>query len=148
MEKYIGVKELAATPMNRMDYNKLRGWGLPEDENGYDEAGFLVVYPNQVANVEGFDGYVSWSPEKVFNEAYKKDIVPREFELKELLPHQQRVMDEYDELNKKANDLEIFIDNGAIFLFLTEEDEQELLKQQLLAMKAYRGILRERILNF
>ena len=146
MEKYIGVKELTAKPMNRLEYVTLRGWELPSDENGEDE-GFFVIDVNQSSNVKGFEGYVSWSPDEVFKGSYKKDVVPHEFDLKELLPHQQRVMDEYDELNKKANDLEIFIGNNPIFLSLSE-DEQGLLKQQLLAMKAYRGTLRERILNF
>jgi hypothetical protein len=36
MEKYLGVKMIQATPMNRLDYNKYRGWELPADENGTD----------------------------------------------------------------------------------------------------------------
>ena len=34
MNKYIGVKEINAKPMNRQEYNDFRGWELPEDENG------------------------------------------------------------------------------------------------------------------
>lgn len=62
MEKYIGTKQIEAEPMTRGDYNKYRGWTIPADENPDDE-GYLVKYS---------DGYISWSPEKVFNEAYKK----------------------------------------------------------------------------
>ena len=62
MEKYIGTKTIEAEPMTRGDYNKYRGWTIPADENPDDE-GYLVKYS---------DGYISWSPEKVFNEAYKK----------------------------------------------------------------------------
>lgn len=45
MKQYIGTKEVKATPMNRGDYNALRGWQVPENENPADD-GYLVVYPN------------------------------------------------------------------------------------------------------
>ena len=70
MKQYIGTKEVKATPMNRGDYNALRGWQVPENENPADD-GYLVVYPNGESNVDGFDGYVSWSPKKQFEEAYQ-----------------------------------------------------------------------------
>ena len=31
MKKYIGTKMIEAKPMNRGDYNKYRGWTIPED---------------------------------------------------------------------------------------------------------------------
>lgn len=61
MKKYIGTKMIEAKPMNRGDYNKYRGWTIPEDENPADE-GYFVKYS---------DGYESWSPKKQFEEAYK-----------------------------------------------------------------------------
>ena len=71
MQSYIGTKRVNATPMTRITYNNLRGWTLPEDENG-DDAGFLVEYVDGgKANVLGYDGYVSWSPANVFERAYK-----------------------------------------------------------------------------
>lgn len=60
--RYIGVKVINAKPMTRGDYNDYRGWTIPENENPADE-GYLVVYP---------DGYESWSPKKVFEEAYRQ----------------------------------------------------------------------------
>ena len=36
MEKYTGIKEILARPMNRKDYNDYRGWELPANENGDD----------------------------------------------------------------------------------------------------------------
>lgn len=72
MSQYIGTKIINATPMTRGDYNKLRGWELPSDENGADE-GYLVEYTDGgKANVPGFSGYVSWSPTGVFDLAYRK----------------------------------------------------------------------------
>lgn len=61
MKKYIGTKQIEAKPMSRGDYNKYRGWTIPADENPNDE-GYLVKYS---------DGYISWSPKKQFEEAYK-----------------------------------------------------------------------------
>lgn len=60
MKEYIGIKRIKAEPMTRGDYNKYRGWQIPKNENPADE-GYLVVY-------EGV--YESWSPKKVFEEAY------------------------------------------------------------------------------
>ena len=48
--------------MNRGEYNEYRGWTIPANENPADE-GYLVKYP---------DGYESWSPKAVFEEAYRE----------------------------------------------------------------------------
>lgn len=71
MKQYIGTKVINATPMNRLEYNKFRGWELPKDENGEDE-GYLKEYigPGQKANTPQYKGYVSWSPRDVFEAAY------------------------------------------------------------------------------
>ena len=74
METYIGTKVVNALPMNRREYNNLRGWSLPADENG-DDKGYLVEYTDRVENpphVHGFKGYISWSPKEVFERAYRK----------------------------------------------------------------------------
>ena len=62
MKTYIGTKIIEAKPMTRGDYNTFRGWKIPEDENPEDR-GYLVKYP---------DGYISWSPKEVFEEAYRE----------------------------------------------------------------------------
>lgn len=71
MRRYIGTKAVNAKPMTRLDYNELRGWRLPDDEDGSD-AGYLVEYADgQRPNVKGFKGYVSWSPADVFEGSYR-----------------------------------------------------------------------------
>ncbi len=60
MKFYTGIKAIQAEPMTRGDYNKYRGWQIPENENPADE-GYLVRYS---------DSYESWSPKDVFEEAY------------------------------------------------------------------------------
>ena len=70
MQTYIGTKIIRAKPMSRGDYNFLRRWQLPEDEDGNDE-GYLVEYlDGGKPNLEGFEGYVSWSPKEQFKNAY------------------------------------------------------------------------------
>jgi len=72
MNKYIGTKLIKAKPMTRADYNKLRGWKLPDDENGSDP-GYLVEYlDGGKPNLDGYDGYVSWSPKEQFDNAYRE----------------------------------------------------------------------------
>jgi len=61
MKNYIGTKMVKAEPMNRGDYNTYRGWQIPSDENPSDD-GYVLEYP---------DGYVSWSPKKQFEDAYR-----------------------------------------------------------------------------
>lgn len=61
MKKYIGTKVLMAKPMTRGEYNKYRGWTIPENENP-DDKGYLVKYS---------DNYESWSPEAQFEAAYR-----------------------------------------------------------------------------
>lgn len=72
MPTYIGTKVVSATPMNRLAYNKYRGWDLPANENGADE-GYLVEYqdggtPNHALH----KGYISWSPKQQFDNAYRR----------------------------------------------------------------------------
>lgn len=71
MKNYIGTKQIQAKPMNRQEYNDLRGWTVPENENPNDD-GYLVVYSDSLdRNVDGYDGYVSWSPKTEFEKAYR-----------------------------------------------------------------------------
>jgi hypothetical protein len=55
--KYIRLNMVEATPMTRGDYNKLRGWTIPADENPNDE-GYLVV---------DSEGYRTWYPKAKFD---------------------------------------------------------------------------------
>lgn len=75
MEKFIGTKVVNAKPLTRQEYNDLRNWTLPEDENGADE-GYLVEYVDGgQANHPEFSGYISWSPKAVFENAYQAQPV-------------------------------------------------------------------------
>lgn len=62
-------------------------------------------------------------------------------------PHQQRVIDEANELQDRLTKLGAFIQNSPIFESL-DSAEQDRLKRQMLPMSEYLGILRERISAF
>ncbi len=71
MQNYIGLKQIMAKPMTLGEYNKYRGWELPEEESPHKK-GFLVEYkeggqPNHKDHI----GYISWSPAGIFEGSYK-----------------------------------------------------------------------------
>lgn len=71
MKQYTGTKTIFATPMTRGEYNALRGWEVPEDEDPAD-LGYLVQYVScGRSNMEEFGGYISWSPQAAFEDAYR-----------------------------------------------------------------------------
>lgn len=59
--KYIGVKVTDATPSTLGDYNRFKGWIIPENEDPATE-GYRVTYK---------DGYISWSPKEAFEESHR-----------------------------------------------------------------------------
>lgn len=72
MNQFIGTKLINAKPMTRQEYNDFRKWRLPNDENGSDD-GYLVEYlDGGNPNTTEYAGYVSWSPKKQFEDAYRK----------------------------------------------------------------------------
>lgn len=71
MNRHLGTKLINAKAMTREEYNELRGWKVPADENP-DDAGYLVEYiDGGQANHPDFAGYISWSPKDVFDRAYR-----------------------------------------------------------------------------
>jgi hypothetical protein len=72
MKPYIGVKQIRAKAMTREEYNELRGWTVPADENP-DDPGYLVEYLDGGKPCHpDFAGYISWSPKDVFERAYRQ----------------------------------------------------------------------------
>ena len=64
-----------------------------------------------------------------------------------MLPHQQRVVDEKNELFDKIYKLDVFIKTNPIFGQMEQQDK-ELLEEQLQHMKAYWNVLRQRVESF
>lgn len=138
---YVGTKVVHAIPMNRADYNEVRSWALPDNEDGSDE-GFLVEYPDQPSNCEGFNGYVSWSPKGVFEASYEEMNVRGEGA--EGGPTWlDRLHIEREELKGRVDKLRAFI-TGTLFTGLGQ-DQRELLTQQYEVMNTYLDILDTRM---
>ena len=128
MVQYTGTKTVKAIPMTRGEYNKLRGWETPSNQDP-NEGGYLVEYePEGNPNIEGFEGYISWSPYKPFDKAYKISATPKD-----------RLRNEMRELDEKIADIDAAC--------RTEDRDNffyQLNKIQLSAMKSYYSCLAAR----
>lgn len=72
MKNYIGTKIIKAAFMTRGEYHELRSWPLPADKKG-DDYGYLVEDTDAGnPNLEGYVGYVSWSPAAQFENTYRQ----------------------------------------------------------------------------
>lgn len=90
--------------MTRGDYNKFRGWNIPENENPNDK-GYIVKYS---------DGYISWSPKSVFEEAYdeigNKPLIDTVVLMKSN-DYKERFIAEYQQLVIRYKGLKKMLDN-------------------------------------
>lgn len=138
VKTYIGTKVIYAAPMNRGDYNTLRGWELLDNENGADE-GYLVEYAEGGdTNAAGFSGYISWSPKAVFEKSYKTvDYIPP------VPNYAERIKIELQELLVRHTRLVQFIQTDAYVALGFEE--REMLEDQRGVMEQYASILSKRL---
>lgn len=124
MKKYIGTKQVSATPAWRIDGKVYPKDGeVPRSMNRED--GYKVVYE---------DGYESWSPKDVFEKAYK---VAETF--------LDRLMIERKELAEKLEELCLFTDSPKFMDVVKDENQRELLIKQRDYMGEYLNILNQRI---
>lgn len=85
MKQYIGTKIVKAMPMTMTKAQKMLGREIKPTT--VEEDGYLVEYK---------DGYMSWSPKSVFEEAYK----PAETFLDRLSIEQHELTEKVDKLRK------------------------------------------------
>jgi hypothetical protein len=138
METYIGVKMVQAEPCSMDQFAGAKNFGdLSKLSGGKDQHGYRVVYEN---------GYKSWSPKDVFEKAYVLDLPFKNDALVEMQPHEQRVLEEYEQLNYKHEALTSFI--GKKEFEELDVEEQDLLKLQSLTMRMYLNVLGERMMKF
>lgn len=122
MKKYIGTKVIKAKPMTMTEAQKVLGVEIRPAT--VEEDGYLVEYK---------DGYRSWSPKSVFEEAYK----PAETFLDRLAVEQQELTEKVDKLRKFLSVEDAQMKVGSFqFVRMTE---------QLEAMEKYLNILTRRI---
>lgn len=75
MEVFVGTKTIKAVSTTKKEYCEYRGWNLPDDEDPNEEI-MLVEYevdPESKINHENHDGYVTMSPQYVFDKAYNRN---------------------------------------------------------------------------
>ena len=132
---YVGTKVVHAIPMTRGEYNVLRGWQLPADENGED-LGYLVQYADGgPSNQHGFTGYISWSPRDVFERSYDCGV-------------RQKPETFVDRL--RAEHLQLVDRLGKLVRFLETDqaknlEEYSILQDQCWAMQSYLNALEKRL---
>lgn len=137
VKTYVGTKVVHAAPLSRGDYNKLRGWEVPVDENPEDE-GYLVEYVDGgKPNHPSFTGYISWSPKDVFEKSYSTGVVLKETTFVE------RMEKELDSLGSNIQKLSAFITSSK-FHEIDTRDQLDM-RNQLTAMENYHWHLSARM---
>lgn len=118
---YTGTKTIKAMPMGKAEAEKVLNKSIIPATAGMD--GYLVEYP---------DGYRSWSPKHVFENAYRISET-----------HVDRMKIELADLNER-----ICKATRAVSTFgALPDDERWQLKRQLEAMHNYADVLYDRIRN-
>jgi hypothetical protein len=138
---YVGTKVIHAKPMTLGDYNTLRRWMLPKDEQPEVE-GYMVEYADGgKPNHEDFVGYVSWSPKDVFEKAYVD--LGASPNLPKVDTWITRLQDEWTELGAKVAKLHDYLDSDGYHLLPTIEKAQ--LRNQYEVMMQYWQIVNARL---
>lgn len=125
MKKYQGTKEVHAEPMMLGDFietRKRNPYANDPNLHPIDEKGYLVVYE---------DGYESWSPKEVFEQAYSP-----------IETFVERLHTEATQLDQRIIKLQNFIHSDK-FKDL-ELWERESMYEQLALMRAYCNIVSQR----
>lgn len=128
MKTYVGTKTVKARPCTLGEFIKLTGRNPYANDgkmHGGNEEGYLVEYK---------DGYESWSPKDVFEEAYK---CAESF--------MDRLVIEQKDLAEKLEKLCLFIDSPKFTDTVKDKIQQELLIKQRDYMGEYLNILNQRI---
>lgn len=124
--EYKGDLRARAVQMTRKEYNNLRGWFLPEDENPAD-VGYVIALG------EGSNIHITWLPIDVFEKTYKKCETFKD-----------RMKIEIQELEERIQKAEAFYHRPDI-AYITDCEDRMLLAIQLSYMHGYLGTLKLRM---
>lgn len=146
-QDYIGTKQVTAWPQQGGPKVRVCGRDCSQGDsscNGYCAG--KADHPPALEQVPGYavkyaDGYVSWSPKDVFEEAYVciGHVSGRP-------AHQQRVIGEKAQLDDKIEKLSAFI--GSPGFNSLAQPERHRLEHQGALMRSYSNVLGERISAF
>lgn len=124
MKKYIGIKQVSATPAWRIGGKVYPKDGVvPRVMNRED--GYKVVYE---------DGYESWSPKEVFEKAYKSADT-----------FADRLRIEQKDLAEKLENLCKFVESPQFTDVVQDSNQRKLLLKQREYMGEYLNVLNQRI---
>jgi hypothetical protein len=130
---YIGTKTVIAKPMTLGQYNDYRGWNLPANAKA-EAPGYLVEYvEGGKANDSRHLGFISWSPQDVFERSYK--VAP--------VTYQDRLKEEFEHEYGKWQKLLVYLKSPSADLL--PGNKLERLRRQLDVMKQFVLVLQERI---
>lgn len=115
-----------AVQMTRKEYNKLRGWFLPENENPED-IGYVIALG------EGSNLHITWLPIDVFERTYKKCETFKD-----------RMKIEIQELEERIQKAEAFYKRPDL-VDVTDCEDRMLLAMQISHMYGYLGVLKLRM---
>lgn len=134
MRQFIGTKQVLAFPMTQLAYIKYQGHAEPTEPNNLNkEEGYLVEYTNSPnSNHPNHKGYISWSPKKQFDDAYRENGTPI-----------QRLYIERNDLVEKMEKLSDFLDKKQP-KFISNK-QWSLMAKQLDQMINYCNVLTERL---
>ena len=114
MNQYTMTRTILARPMTRQEYNDLRDWKLPADENGADE-GFLIEYLDGTDGA-GYNGYITWLPAEEFKRTCKpKQAAP--------VPVKTLHNSDVSDARKNVPDIKV-VGNGDMFRLLCKASSQ------------------------
>ena len=123
---YTGDIRARAAQMTRKEYNKLRAWFLPENENPED-IGYVIALG------EGSNLHITWLPIDVFEKTYKKCETFKD-----------RMKIEIQELEERIQKAEAFYHRPDL-ADITDCEDRMLLAMQLSYMHGYLGTLKLRM---
>lgn len=134
---YVGTKVVRALPYTLKQYNDLRGWDVP-DEQDPETKGYLLEYVDGgPPNVHGFTGYLSWVPEDVFKRSYTIGIEAKSE------TYADRLKAEYSQLSERVKKLSSFL--GTQGFQDLSRDERNDLETQFELMTDYLLVLVRRL---
>jgi hypothetical protein len=135
-QKYTGIHLVWAVPMKLGDYNVLRGWIIPSNEDP-ERNGYLVEILDTKPNMDGFSGAITWNSAEVFHASYTEGQIIRK------TTHGERMLAELVDLTDKINKLTIFVKED-IFKASDAVEQYDML-EQLKAMREYVWFLGKRM---
>lgn len=135
--RYTAIETGIATPMTLGEYNNLRGWDLPADEDPNEE-GYMVEIDEKVKSDHDQKVVKSWRPKAVFEANLSKTSNGSEDDFI------TRLKEEASTLSERIQKLSDFQKSDRFELL--NQTHQSLLNRQLMFMKMYLGILERRLM--